>query len=195
MIKFITFKVVSYCIGKSGFFGDCHMKKISIEYINKIPKNIFTKEMKGLLNSEKSYFILDYLEKKRPFKDLEKIFQCMLVSSNKASDELFLSILQDQSVLGIESKKLKNNSLNEQKKSGLRNLSPYLEKRLFTLNEAYTAKFGFPFIIIHRGLSIDKIFSEFERSLADTFETRFLTSKNEIEKLFYLRLKDLVHEK
>jgi 2-oxo-4-hydroxy-4-carboxy--5-ureidoimidazoline (OHCU) decarboxylase len=95
----------------------------------------------------------------------------------------------------MDSNKLNSNSFNEQRLSGLRNLSPYLEKRLFISNQAYIAKFGFPFICVVRGLTVEYILIEFEKSLMNNFETEFIISKNKLEKSAYLRLKDLINEK
>ena len=59
------------------------------------------------------------------------------------------------------------------------------------LNDAYKAKFGFPFIKAVRGFSRVQILEEFRRRVANDPQTEFTTALNEIHKIARLRLSDL----
>lgn len=87
---------------------------------------------------------------------------------------------------------LTDDSSREQASAGLGRLTPGELARFTELNDAYTARFGFPFIIAVRGLGKDEILAAFERRLGNDPETERRTALEQIERIALLRLRDLV---
>ena len=79
----------------------------------------------------------------------------------------------------------------EQAGAGLDACTPEEFAEFHRLNDAYKAKFGFPFIKAVRGFSRAEILEEFRRRLTHDPDTEFATALGEIHKIARLRLKDL----
>lgn len=90
---------------------------------------------------------------------------------------------------------LTEDSAREQAGAGLDRLSPPEHARFTELNAAYTASFGFPFIIAVKGLSKDDILAAFETRVHNSAEDEFETAAAQVEKIAHLRLAALLPEK
>ena len=83
-------------------------------------------------------------------------------------------------------------STNEQASAGLDQLTDQ-ERATFTrLNDAYQARFEFPFIIAVKGLSKAEILDAFERRLNNDRDTELATALTQVERIALLRLQDLL---
>jgi urate oxidase len=83
-------------------------------------------------------------------------------------------------------------STSEQASAGLDQLTDQ-ERATFTrLNDAYQARFGFPFIIAVKGLSKAEILAAFERRLNNDRDTELATALTQVERIALLRLQDLL---
>jgi urate oxidase len=91
-------------------------------------------------------------------------------------------------------KRLTPESTAEQAGAGLDALTDAERMRFTDLNDAYQAKFGFPFIVAVRGLDKGQILEAFERRLGDDRETEFATACKQVERIALLRLKDMIPE-
>ena len=80
----------------------------------------------------------------------------------------------------------------EQASAGLDRLSDADYERFVALNEAYRAKFGFPFIMAIKGRGKDEILAAFERRLDNDAESEFAEALAQIERIALLRLRDLL---
>ncbi|MGQ9365054.1 2-oxo-4-hydroxy-4-carboxy-5-ureidoimidazoline decarboxylase [Azospirillum sp. ST 5-10] len=80
----------------------------------------------------------------------------------------------------------------EQASAGLDRCSPEEFARFTALNAAYTARFGFPFIMAVRGRRRDEILAAFARRVDDTPDAEFATALAEVERIALLRLKELL---
>ena len=87
-------------------------------------------------------------------------------------------------------KQLTADSTNEQGSAGLDRLTPSELSRFTELNDAYKAKFGFPFIIAVKGLDKDAIVQSFEARLLNDASAEFDEGLRQIERIALLRLKD-----
>ena len=83
-------------------------------------------------------------------------------------------------------------STEEQRSAGLDQCSPEELARFTALNDAYKARFGFPFIIAVRGNSKESILRSFETRLGNDREAEVATALGEIAKIVRLRLADAV---
>jgi OHCU decarboxylase len=89
---------------------------------------------------------------------------------------------------------LTEDSRNEQAGAGLDRLSPQEHARFTELNDAYTEKFGFPFIIAVKGLDKHEILDAFERRIHNSPEQEFETAAAQVERIASLRLAALLPE-
>ena len=87
-------------------------------------------------------------------------------------------------------KELTADSTKEQGSAGLDKLTPDELKKFTTLNDAYKARFGFPFIMAVKGATKDEILAAFERRIAHDVDTEFAEALTQIERIALLRLKD-----
>ncbi|NQU57301.1 MAG: allantoinase PuuE [Rhodospirillales bacterium] len=87
-------------------------------------------------------------------------------------------------------KKLTEDSTSEQASVGLDALTSAEVTRFTTLNDAYKARFDFPFIMAIKGSSKDEILSAFEDRLQNGPEAEFVTALEQIKKIAGLRLAD-----
>ncbi|HEV7306917.1 2-oxo-4-hydroxy-4-carboxy-5-ureidoimidazoline decarboxylase [Ensifer sp.] len=88
--------------------------------------------------------------------------------------------------------KLTADSTAEQASAGLDRLTPEEHQRFTALNDAYTQKFGFPFIIAVKGLTKGQILSAFERRIDNSPEEEFETACVQVEKIARLRLQSML---
>ena len=79
-------------------------------------------------------------------------------------------------------------STGEQASAGLDQCTPEQFERFTELNEQYTVKFGFPFVMAVRGSSRAEILAAFERRLGHDYDQEFETALEEIHKIARLRL-------
>jgi OHCU decarboxylase len=89
-------------------------------------------------------------------------------------------------------KTLTSESTGEQASAGLDRLSADELAKFTSLNEAYRARFGFPFIMAVKGKSKADILAAFETRLASDAEAEAQTALAEIDRIAALRLKDIL---
>ncbi|MGL4973848.1 MAG: allantoinase PuuE, partial [Bosea sp. (in: a-proteobacteria)] len=83
-------------------------------------------------------------------------------------------------------------STSEQASAGLDRLTPEELARFTTLNEAYKARFGFPFIIAVKGRTKADIIAAFEKRLTHDADSEFSEALSQIERIALLRLQALM---
>jgi len=89
-------------------------------------------------------------------------------------------------------KLLTADSTAEQASAGLDRLTLEEKARFTALNEAYTARFGFVFIMAIRGRSKDEILAAFERRLGHDAETERAEALAQIDRIARLRLDQML---
>ena len=82
----------------------------------------------------------------------------------------------------------------EQAGAGLDRCTPDEFARFTVLNDAYKARFGFPFILAVKGRTRAEILAAFERRVTNTPEVEFATALEQVERIALLRIRDLVPE-
>jgi 2-oxo-4-hydroxy-4-carboxy-5-ureidoimidazoline decarboxylase len=82
-------------------------------------------------------------------------------------------------------------SAGEQASAGLDRLRPGDLARFTELNEAYRARFGFPFVMRVRGRSVDEVLAAYERRLGNDAEAERAAAVEEIVAIVRLRLAEL----
>ena len=94
--------------------------------------------------------------------------------------------------LVAQAKALTAESTGEQASAGLDRLTEAERAEFTALNDAYKAKFAFPFIMAVKGRTKDEIRSAFRTRLGNDTAAEFATALAEIEKIALLRLRDLL---
>ncbi|MGB0694872.1 MAG: allantoinase PuuE [Rhodospirillaceae bacterium] len=91
-----------------------------------------------------------------------------------------------------QAKRLTAESTAEQAGAGLDALTDAERTRFTELNEAYKAKFGFPFILAVKGLGKAQILAAFKRRIDHDPDTEFAEACKQVERIALLRLKDML---
>ena len=112
-----------------------------------------------------------------------------------ANEEEKLSVLKAHPDLAgrlAAAKRLTKESTDEQAGAGLDALTDIERQKFTELNEAYTTKFGFPFIIAVKGLTKQDILEKFETRINNERDEEFATACKQVERIARLRLNDLL---
>ncbi|MFC3694111.1 2-oxo-4-hydroxy-4-carboxy-5-ureidoimidazoline decarboxylase [Chenggangzhangella methanolivorans] len=85
-------------------------------------------------------------------------------------------------------------STREQASARLDECSPQEFERFQTLNEAYNARFGFPFIVAVTGMTRADILAAFESRVENTPEDEFRTALDNVHRIARIRLDALARQ-
>ena len=89
-------------------------------------------------------------------------------------------------------KTLTADSTREQTSAGLDRLAPEELRQFGEFNDAYRAKFGFPFIMAVKAKSKADILAAFRSRLANDVDVETATALAEIDRIAALRLQDIL---
>ena len=127
----------------------------------------------------------------RPFASLSDLHQKMVQIMQQMSLAEQIALIKAHPDLGSRAK-MAEASVKEQAGAGLDQLTTEEYDRLFTLNQAYKNKFGFPFITTVRTQTKASIFAALDRRLQNTAEAETQQALAEIAQIARLRLLDLL---
>lgn len=128
--------------------------------------------------------------------DVQVLAASMASVLAKASDDEKLQLIRAHPDLAGKAAKqgtLTSESTDEQASAGLDQCTESELERFQTLNDAYKAKFDFPFIMAVRGSNRHKILAGFEERLPNDYDTEVATALAEINKIALLRLEALAN--
>jgi 2-oxo-4-hydroxy-4-carboxy-5-ureidoimidazoline decarboxylase len=131
----------------------------------------------------------------RPFANLTMLFSAMAGAVAGASEQEKLELIRSHPDLAGRAAladDLTESSKAEQGALGLNQLSEAEFGRFDKLNEAYTEKFGFPFVICVRRQTRDALLGAFERRLKNNRAEEIETALREIDLIARLRLSQFV---
>lgn len=129
----------------------------------------------------------------RPFRDFLDLHQKMVaVVTERMTPSEKRALICAHPELGTN-QKMADASVREQASSGLDQLNAEDYARIRRLNAAYREKFGFPFVVAVKGLTVSDVFAAIETRLesADVVEER-VRSLTEICKIARFRLESLI---
>jgi 2-oxo-4-hydroxy-4-carboxy-5-ureidoimidazoline decarboxylase len=132
---------------------------------------------------------------RRPFATPHELHRALCAVVAAAGEERQLALIRAHPDLAGRvalAGELTAESAREQAAAGLTALTAEELGRLTALNEAYKARFGFPFVVCARENKRDAILAAFPLRLANSREDEIRTALAEIEKIAWLRLGDLV---
>lgn len=128
---------------------------------------------------------------RRPFAKVTALHEAMMGTLRSALRERQLEFLRghpDLAGKAARSGTLTDDSRREQGSVGLDSLSEEEFARFHRLNDAYKAKFGFPFMICVRRHSRESILRQFERRLGNDAATEFAAALQEVFYITRLRV-------
>jgi 2-oxo-4-hydroxy-4-carboxy-5-ureidoimidazoline decarboxylase len=144
---------------------------------------------------EYSPWIAERAAAARPFAGVTQLFEAMAEAVDRAAPELRLALIKAHPDLADKTARaagLTAESSGEQNSVGLDRLSDAEYEAFQRVNNAYRAKFGFPYIICVRRQTRDSILRDFERRLPNDADAEMQRSIEEISRIAALRLDALV---
>lgn len=136
-------------------------------------------------------WVAETVASKRPFATVTALHEAMMGVVRAAPRERQLAFLRGHPDLAGKAARagtLTDESRREQASVGLDSLSEADFQRFHRLNDAYKAKFGFPFIVCVRRHTRDSILEQFERRLRHDEAGEFATALQEIFLITRLRM-------
>ena len=128
---------------------------------------------------------------RRPFATVTALHEAMMGAVRAAPRERQLEFLRGHPDLAGKAARagaVTDDSRREQASVGLDSLSEEEFARFHRLNDAYKAKFGFPFMICVRRHTRDSILAQFERRLGNDADTEFAAALQEVFYITRLRV-------
>jgi 2-oxo-4-hydroxy-4-carboxy-5-ureidoimidazoline decarboxylase len=144
---------------------------------------------------EYSPWIAEHAASARPFAGVKQLFDAMKAALDRAPPELRLALIKAHPDLADKTQRaagLTAESSAEQNSVGLDRLSDAEYVAFERVNNAYRAKFGFPYTVCVRRHTRDSILRDFEGRLPNDAKTEIQTSIEEICRIAALRLDQLV---
>jgi 2-oxo-4-hydroxy-4-carboxy-5-ureidoimidazoline decarboxylase len=144
---------------------------------------------------EYSPWIAEHAASTRPFAGVKQLFDAMKAALDRAPPELRLALIKAHPDLADNTQRaagLTAESSAEQNSAGLDRLSDAEYVAFERVNNAYRAKFRFPYIVCVRRHTRDSILRDFEGRLPNDAKTEIQTSIEEICRIAALRLDQLV---
>jgi beta-ureidopropionase / N-carbamoyl-L-amino-acid hydrolase len=167
-----------------------------IDAINALPLPQAAERLKGLY--EHSDWIAEQALAQRPFKSAAALQHAMVQVLAAAGRGAQLALVRAHPELAgkaMVSQSLTAESTNEQSTAGLTHCSPAEFEKIQSLNAAYNAKFGFPFVLAVRGprgtgLGREQIIASFERRLHNPVDYELAEALRNIHRIVEIRLHD-----
>ena len=131
----------------------------------------------------------------RPFADVNELFAAMKSVVVRAREEVLIALIRAHPDLANKTQRaagLTAESNAEQNSAGLDRLSDAEFLAFERVNNAYRAKFGFPYVVCVRRHTRDSVLRDFERRLPNDAKAETQTSIGEIFRIAALRLDQLV---
>ena len=144
---------------------------------------------------EHSPWVAEQAASMRPFAGVTALFAAMKAAVDRAAPETRLTLIKGHPDLANKTQRaagLTAESTAEQDGLGLDRLSDAEFEAFDRLNNAYRAKFGFPYIVCARRHTRDSVLRDFERRLPNDAAAEMRKSVEEICRIAALRVDQLV---
>jgi 2-oxo-4-hydroxy-4-carboxy-5-ureidoimidazoline decarboxylase len=169
------------------------MPQITLSELNACSRNDFAAALANIF--EYSPWIAEQADAARPFAGIRPLFDAMKAVVDRAPFEQRLALIKAHPDLASKTQRaagLTAESDAEQNSLGLDRLSDAEYEAFERVNNAYRAKFGFPYIVCVRRHTRDSVLRDFERRLPNDAKTEMQRSVEEICRIAALRLDHLV---
>jgi 2-oxo-4-hydroxy-4-carboxy-5-ureidoimidazoline decarboxylase len=169
------------------------MSQKTLSDLNACSKDDFVGALANIF--EYSPWIAEQAASARPFAGVNQLFEAMKAAVDRAAPDLRLALIKAHPDLANKTQRaagLTAESDFEQNSLGLDRLSDAEYEAFERVNNAYRAKFGFPYIVSVRRHTKDSVLRDFERRLPNDTSTETQKSIEENSRIAALRLDLLV---
>jgi 2-oxo-4-hydroxy-4-carboxy-5-ureidoimidazoline decarboxylase len=169
------------------------MSQKPLEELNASTQSDFVAALANIF--EYSPWVAEQAFAARPFAGVNALFAAMKTAVERGSQDQRLTLIKSHPDLANKTQRaagLTAESTAEQNSVGLDRLSDAEYEAFERVNNAYRAKFGFPYIVCVRRHTRDSILADFERRLPNDSAAETKTSIAEICRIAALRLDQLV---
>lgn len=168
-------------------------QKLRVDEINNFTKDAFIQALSGLFEGRP--WIVTRAWTRRPFASVEIFYQTLCAIMYEASTGQQVALLSAHPDLvgrAALAGTLSSASTSEQAAAGLDRLTPAEIATFQQYNQAYRARFGFPFVICARENKKESILAGFATRMLNSYEQEIQLALAEVAKICALRLHDLV---
>jgi len=165
------------------------MPQVKLSDLNACSKADFVSALANIF--EYSPWIAEQAADARPLAGVKALFEAMKAAVARAPAELQLALIKAHPDLANKTQRaagLTVDSTAEQNSVGLDRLSDAEYEAFERVNNAYRAKFGFPYIVCVRRQTKDSILRDFERRLPNDANKEIRTAIEEICRIAALRV-------
>jgi 2-oxo-4-hydroxy-4-carboxy-5-ureidoimidazoline decarboxylase len=169
------------------------MSQKSLSDLNACSKDDFVGALANIF--EYSPWIAEQAASARPFAGVKELFAAMKAAVDHATPEHRLALIKAHPDLANKTQRaagLTAESSAEQNSVGLDRLSDAEYEAFDQVNNAYRARFGFPYIVCVRRHTKDSILRDFEHRLPNDADSEIRKSLEEICRIAALRVDQLV---
>ena len=162
---------------------------IALNSLNTLSEDAFTGTLDGIF--EHSPWIPRASFAATPFETWDALYTSLCEVVDTAPETKQLELIRAHPDLAGKlavANKLTEHSTTEQQSARLDQLSPERFTAMQSMNDAYKAKFGFPFIICVKDNTQDSIFKNFEARLDNSLEEERLAALTQIKRIGWHRL-------
>jgi 2-oxo-4-hydroxy-4-carboxy-5-ureidoimidazoline decarboxylase len=166
---------------------------MTLDQLNTVDRAAFTAVLGGLF--EHSPWVAEETWARGPFREAAQLQTELCATMRGASRERQLALIRAHPDLAGRlalAGKLTAESTREQARAGLTGMGADEFAAFQKLNDAYRARFGFPFIICARLNARAAILSAMQTRISNTPEQEHAAALAEIEKIAGLRLQDIL---
>jgi 2-oxo-4-hydroxy-4-carboxy-5-ureidoimidazoline decarboxylase len=144
---------------------------------------------------EHSPWVAEETFSKRPFRSVDELHDALCATMRGAPMERRLALVRAHPDLAgrlAQAGRLTASSTKEQSAAGLDRLTPAEAAKTQRLNDAYKARFGFPFVVCARLNAKDTILAAMSTRLVNGPDAELSTALDEIAKIARLRLNEAI---
>jgi 2-oxo-4-hydroxy-4-carboxy-5-ureidoimidazoline decarboxylase len=139
---------------------------------------------------EQSPWVAERAWTARPFDGVDALHAAMTEEVERATVDERLALLRAHPDLGARAR-LSAASTEEQAGAGLDSLTPGEFERLRTLNAAYRARFGFPFLLAVEGSTKHDVLRALEERMESSPDDEYREALRQVYRIARFRLEDL----
>lgn len=144
---------------------------------------------------EDSPWVAERAWRARPFASLDALWRAMTDAVTSADGDTRLALIRSHPDLAGRAARagaLGAHSTREQAGAGLDRLSDDEYTRFHLLNDAYLARFGFPFVVVVKDHTKDSILAAFETRLENDYDGEIAEALRNIGLIAKFRLADMI---
>lgn len=169
---------------------------MTLDQLNRLDDAAFVATLGSIF--EHSPWVAEAVCAQRPFVSRSSLHEAMCAAVAAAGEHAQLALIRAHPQLASKAavrQELTEASNREQSGAGLTDCTPDEFARLTALNDAYTQRFGFPFILAVRGYDRAGVIAEMARRVERDRVTEHAEALHQIGRIAGFRLADLLPER